>query len=40
MPKFDIHEVADEEISTIRNLIEEKENLNLSKKNQKACSKE
>ena len=33
MPKFDIHEVADEEISTIRNLIEEKrKNLNLSKK--------
>ena len=33
MPKFNIHEVADEEISTIRNLIEEKrKNLNLSKK--------
>lgn len=33
MPKFDIHEVADEEITTIRNLIEEKrKNLNLSKK--------
>ena len=36
MPKFDIHEVADEEISTIRNLIEEKrKNLNLSKKTKK-----
>ena len=33
MPKFDIHEVADEDITTIRNLIEEKrKNLNLSKK--------
>lgn len=33
MPKFDIHEVADEEITTIRNLIEGKrKNLNLSKK--------
>ena len=40
MPKFDIHEVADEDIITIRNLIEEKrKNLNLSKKTKRSVQR-
>ena len=40
MPKFDIHEVADEDITTIRNLIEEKrKNLNLSKKTKRSVQR-